>query len=92
MGCCGDKRARLAARGRPDEAMARAAWSPPGGRGLRTATVRYRMSSTLRLSGPSGRSYEFSGGRDVQAVDRSDVPFLLRTGHFEVVSGDGLGP
>jgi hypothetical protein len=48
------------------------------------------MSSTIRLSGPSGRSYEFSAERDVQTVDRPDVPFLLRTGLFEVVAGDGL--
>jgi len=58
---------------------------PPGQRSPRTATVRYRKRSTIRLSGPSGQLYEFSAERDLQTVHRSDVPFLLRTGFFESV-------
>jgi len=48
-----------------------------------SVTLRYTESSPVRVRGPvTGRVYDFSGSRSVQAVDRRDVPALLRTRFF----------
>ncbi len=46
-------------------------------------TLRYLENSPIRVPGPvTGRQYEFSGARPVQAVDRRDAVALLRTRFF----------
>jgi hypothetical protein len=45
--------------------------------------VRYTETSPILVRGPvSGRQYQFSGSKPVQAVDPRDAAALLRTGFF----------
>jgi hypothetical protein len=97
MGCCGDKRtleAGVEATGSGPSAAqpARtqtadlATVAPVGQSDRRTAMVRYLRRSTIRLYGAASHHlYEFSAGRDEQAVYKADLPHLLRTGLFESV-------
>ena len=46
-------------------------------------TLHYLASSPIRVRGPAtGRQYEFSGSRPLQAVDSRDASALLRTNFF----------
>ena len=47
--------------------------------------VRYTEQAPLRVRGPvTGRSYDFTGSRPEQPVDRRDLSGLLSTGLFQV--------
>lgn len=85
--CCGNKRSALRA-SLPHQVAApilsRPASSPGGDpfRGTQTS-LRYVGSAPLRVPGPvTGRLYEFSSARPVQAVDQRDATSLLRTRLF----------
>ena len=84
MGCCGERRAAARAdRGATTSSSVHAEeaerWA--------TASVRYRERHVLRLRGPRSRTYyEFSPERSIQLVYRIDVPHLLQSGLFELVS------
>lgn len=48
-----------------------------------SVVLRYTETSPILVRGPaSGRQYQFSGSKPVQAVDARDVAALLRTGFF----------
>ncbi|HYM68754.1 MAG TPA: hypothetical protein VEZ44_04100 [bacterium] len=48
--------------------------------------LQYQEKSPIVVRGPvTGRSYQFSGARAVQAVDAGDAEALLRTGFFRRV-------
>ena len=48
-----------------------------------SVALRYTESSPVRVMGPvTGRQYDFSGSRSVQAVDSRDAPALLRSRFF----------
>ena len=85
--CCGNKRAAMRA-SLPHQVAAPIAprtASSPGGDPFRATetSLRYLGSAPLRVPGPvTGRLYEFSGARPMQAVDRRDATSLLRTRLF----------
>jgi hypothetical protein len=46
-------------------------------------SIRYLETKPVHVRGPaSGRQYQFSGSKPIQAVDARDVAALLRTGFF----------
>jgi hypothetical protein len=48
-----------------------------------SVVLRYTETSPILVRGPvSGRQYQFSGSKPVQAVDARDAAALLRTGFF----------
>jgi hypothetical protein len=48
-----------------------------------SVALRYTQASPILVRGPaSGRQYQFSGSKPVQAVDARDAAALLRTGFF----------
>jgi hypothetical protein len=103
MACCGQKRDEIVAEARttnfvahpyapshvgpggPDRAAPAA--SPGRDRNL-TVTIRCRDRSAVIVRGAAtGKRYQFSGGRSMQAVDRRDAEALVATGLFERIWG-----
>jgi len=103
MSCCGQKRDLVAAEARTTDFVARPYAQSrvmPGRPGLTaggvspapdrnfTVTLRCRDHSALIVRGATtGKRYQFSGGRSMQAVDRRDAEALVATGLFEKIWG-----
>jgi hypothetical protein len=88
MGCCGQSRAAYTPPPRPapappPDAPGFAEARPEQGAAPGTVRLRFTRDAGVRVRGPvSGRSYDFSGGAPVHAVDARDADGLLRTGYF----------
>ncbi len=82
MGCCGEKRAREAARYRSVTRDAPAAGAGPG----LESRLRFTGRSAILVRGPvTGRAYVFTKETPEQPVARPDVDALLRTRLFVTV-------
>ena len=103
MSCCGQKRDLVAAEAHTTNHVTRPYTQSrvmPGGPGLTarapspvpdrnlTVTLRCRDHSAVIVRGATtGKRYQFSGGRSMQAVDRRDAEALVATGLFERIWG-----
>jgi hypothetical protein len=95
MSCCGQKRQALVTESRPANRPQVASQPAPVRREVaqpspagNTVTLQARHASSLTVLGTvTGKTYRFSGGKSMSAVDRRDAEGLLSTGFFERVWG-----